>query len=177
MRIERETRETAIAAEVAVGSGVADVATGIPFLDHMMTALARYSGLDITLQAKGDLKHHIVEDVAITLGKALAQILPANCARFGSSTVVMDDALVQVVMDAGGRAWYEGPIPGALYDHWMRSFASNSGLTLHILVIRGSDRHHIVEASFKALGFALRQALRVDDTVQSTKGPVAVRLS
>ncbi|MDQ3083072.1 MAG: imidazoleglycerol-phosphate dehydratase, partial [Gemmatimonadota bacterium] len=96
---------------------------------------------------------------------------------FGDSAVAMDDALVQVVLDAGGRAYYAGPIPGALYDHWMRSFATNAGLTLHILVIRGSDRHHIVEASFKALGFALRQALRVDGTVQSTKGSVDMRLS
>ena len=177
MKIERETRETTISAEVTVGNGVAAVATSIPFFDHMLTALARYSGLDITLQAKGDLKHHIVEDIAITLGKAFVEVLPVSCARFGDSTVAMDDALVLVVLDAGGRAWYEGPIPGALYDHWMRSFASNAGLTLHIRVIRGSDRHHIVEASFKALGFALRQALRVDGTVQSTKGPVTVRIS
>lgn len=177
MKIERKTRETTITAEVSAGSGVARVATSVPFLDHMLTTLARYSGLDITLQAKGDLKHHIVEDVAITLGKAFAEVLPGNCTRFGNSAVVMDDALVQAVLDAGGRAWYEGPIPSGLYDHWMRSFASNAGLTLHILVIRGSDRHHIVEASFKALGFALRDALRVEDTVQSTKGAVAVRIS
>ncbi len=177
MKIERETRETTITAEVAIGTGAADVATGVPFLDHMVTTLAKYSGLDITLQATGDLRHHIVEDVAITLGKAFAGVLPGKCARFGNSAVVMDDALVQAVLDAGGRAYYEGPIPSDLYDHWMRSFASNAGLALHILVIRGTDRHHIVEASFKALGFALRQALSVNDTVQSTKGPVAVRLS
>ncbi len=177
MKIERETRETTVSAEVTLGGGVATVATGLPFLDHMVTALARYSGLDIDLRASGDLKHHIIEDIAITMGLAFARVLPVNCARFGNSTVVMDDALVQVVLDAGGRAYYEGPIPGALYDHWMRSFASNAGVTLHIMVIRGSDRHHIVEASFKALGFALRQALRVDDTVQSTKGAVAVRIS
>ena len=177
MKLERETRETTITADVAVGSGAADVSTSVPFLDHMVTTLARYSGLDITLQAKGDLKHHIVEDVAITLGKAFAGVLPGDSARFGNSAVVMDDALVQVVLDAGGRSYYEGPMPSVLYDHWMRSFASNSGLTLHILVIRGSDRHHIVEASFKALGFALRQALRVDDIVRSSKGAVAVRVS
>lgn len=177
MKIERETRETTVTAEVTVGSGIAEVSTSVPFLDHMLTALARYSGLNIAIEAKGDLRHHIVEDVAITVGKAFAGVLPVDCYRFGDSTVAMDDALVQVVLDAGGRAYYEGPIPGALYDHWMRSFASNAGVTLHILVIRGSDRHHIVEASFKALGFALRQALRVDETVQSTKGVVAMRLT
>ncbi len=177
MKIERETRETTITAEVAVGGGVASVSTSVPFLDHMLVTLARYSGLDITLEAKGDLKHHIVEDVAIALGKAFAEVLPASCSRFGDSAVVMDDALVKVVLDAGGRAYYEGPLPAAQYDHWMRSFATNAGLTLHILVIRGSDRHHIVEASFKALGFALRQALRINDAVQSTKGHVALRLS
>jgi imidazoleglycerol-phosphate dehydratase len=89
----------------------------------------------------------------------------------------MDDALVQVALDAGGRAYYEGPIPSGLYDHWMRSFAQNAGMTLHILVLRGTDRHHIVEAAFKALGLALRDALQEGDAVFSTKGSVSMRKS
>lgn len=177
MKHQRETKETRVDVDVAPGSGVAEVSTSVPFLDHMMTTLARYSGLDITVKAEGDLKHHIIEDVAITVGAALAAITPEACARFGNSTVAMDDALVQAVVDVSGRAYYEGPIPSSLYDHWMRSFASNSGLTLHIVVLRGTDRHHIVEASFKALGFAIRQALRAEDAVFSTKGAVTMRRS
>ena len=159
------------------GDGKASVQTGIPFLDHMMTTLARYSGLDITIDAKGDLKHHLIEDVAITVGTAVAEVLPAACFRYGDRTVAMDEALVQVALDAGGRAYYEGPIPSGLYDHWMRSFAQNAGMTLHILVLRGTDRHHIVEAAFKALGLALRDALQEGAAVFSTKGSVSMRKS
>jgi imidazoleglycerol-phosphate dehydratase len=89
----------------------------------------------------------------------------------------MDDALVQVVVDAGARPFYRGPLPSTLYDHWMRSFSDNARMTLHVIVIRGNDRHHIVEAAFKALGFALRDAFRESDAVFSTKGTVTVRKS
>ena len=177
MKVERNTRETQITVEMQRGDGKASVQTGVPFLDHMMTTLARYSGLDITIDAKGDLKHHLIEDVAITVGAAFVEVLPAACFRYGDRTVAMDDALVQVALDAGGRAYYEGPIPSGLYDHWMRSFAQNSGMTLHILVLRGTDRHHIVEAAFKALGLALRDALQEGDAVFSTKGAVTLRKS
>ena len=177
MKVERNTRETQITVEMQRGDGKASVQTGVPFLDHMMTTLARYSGLDITIDAKGDLKHHMIEDVAITVGAAFVEVLPAACFRYGDRTVAMDDALVQVALDAGGRAYYEGPIPSGLYDHWMRSFAQNAGMTLHILVLRGTDRHHIVEAAFKALGLALRDALQEGDAVFSTKGAVTLRKS
>ena len=177
MKVERNTRETQITVEMQRGDGKASVQTGVPFLDHMMTTLARYSGLDITIDAKGDLKHHLIEDVAITVGAAFAEVLPSACFRYGDRTVAMDDALVQVALDAGGRAYYEGPIPSGLYDHWMRSFAQNAGMTLHILVLRGTDRHHIVEAAFKALGLALRDALQEGDAVFSTKGAVTLRKS
>jgi imidazoleglycerol-phosphate dehydratase len=177
MKVERNTRETQITVEMQRGDGKASVQTGTPFLDHMMTTLSRYSGLDITIDAKGDLKHHLIEDVAITVGAAFAEVLPAGCFRYGDRTVAMDDALVQVALDAGGRAYYEGPIPSGLYDHWMRSFAQNAGMTLHILVLRGTDRHHIVEAAFKALGLALRDALQEGDAVFSTKGSVSMRKS
>jgi len=170
--VERKTRETRIRLQLERGSGEAKVATGIPFLDHMMVILARYSALDIQLEAAGDLKHHIIEDVAIAMGRAIAEIAPANAARYGDQTIPMDDALVQACIDVGGRPYYQGPLPSAMYDHWMRSFADNAKATLHIRVIRGTDRHHIVEAAFKALGMTLRAALVEKDSVFSTKGAV-----
>ncbi len=174
-RIERRTSETVIALEMSVGNGTAGIATGVPFLDHMMTALARYSGIDLTIAATGDLKHHTIEDVAIATGEAFARMLPSACARYGEATIPMDEALVQVCVDIGGRPYYQGPLPSTLYDHWMRSFADNAKMTLHIRVLRGKDRHHIVEASFKALGLALRQALVETDAVFSTKGSVSLK--
>ena len=173
-RIKRRTSETTIAVALSVGTGAARVATGVPFLDHMMTALARYSGIDMDIAASGDLKHHTIEDVAIALGEAFARMLPKKCARYGDSAVPMDEALVQVTIDAGGRPYYQGPLPSSLYEHWMRSFADNAKMTLHVRVLRGTDRHHIVEAAFKALGFAIRQALVETDAVFSTKGSVTV---
>lgn len=172
--VERKTSETTIRVEMAIGSGAANIRTGVPFLDHMLTALARYSGLDLTVVATGDLRHHLIEDVALTVGEALRRVLPPTCARYGERTVPMDEALVQAVLDAGGRPYYRGPIPSSLYEHWMRSFCDAAKVTLHIRVLRGSDRHHIVEAAFKALGFALRQALVDTGTVFSTKGAVAL---
>lgn len=172
--VERKTNETSIRVAMAIGAGRAEVRTGVPFLDHMMTALARYSGLDLTIEATGDLRHHLIEDVALTVGEALRRVLPATCARYGERTVPMDEALVQAVLDAGGRPYYRGPIPSSLYEHWMRSFCDAAKVTLHLRVLRGRDRHHIVEAAFKALGFALRQALVDTGTVFSTKGAVSL---
>ena len=168
--IERNTKETAIRVELTEGAGTASVTTGERFLDHMMVTLARYAGLELNLTASGDLKHHLIEDVAIATGAAFAAILPATCARYGDRTVAMDEALVHVAIDTGGRPYYEGPLPSSLYDHWMRSFADNARMTLHVRLLRGSDRHHIVEAAFKALGLALRDALVRTDAVFSTKG-------
>ena len=172
--VERNTTETSIRVEMGIGHGHADVKTGVSFLDHMMTALARYSGLDLTIVARGDLRHHLIEDVALTVGEALRRVLPATCARYGERTVPMDEALVHVVLDAGGRPFYRGPLPSSLYEHWMRSFCDAAKVTLHVRVLRGTDRHHVVEASFKALGFALRQALVDTGTVFSTKGAVTL---
>ena len=174
-KIERRTSETTVEVEMAVGKGAANISTSVPFLDHMMTALARYSGIDIRISASGDLKHHTIEDVAITTGQAFAKMLPPACARYGETTVPMDEALVQVVVDTGGRPYYEGPLPSSLYEHWMRSFADNAKITLHIRVLRGNDRHHIVEAAFKALGLALRQSLAGTNAVFSTKGSVSLQ--
>jgi imidazoleglycerol-phosphate dehydratase len=177
-RIKRETRETAIDAEVRRGGGLAEVATGDVFLDHMLGTLARYSALSLRVQAKGDLRHHLVEDVAITLGLALKDEVPETCARFGWASVPMDDALVRAAVDVGGRAWYEGRLPSALYQHFLQSFAVNLGANLHVEVARGRDKHHVVEAAVKATGLSLRQALaQGDDVVFSTKGSVKVEKS
>ena len=173
--LTRETRETNITVTLDRGTGRATVDTSIPFLDHMLTAFARYSGLDLECRARGDLTHHTLEDVAIVVGAALAELLPATAARYGDRTVPMDDALVQCAIDLGGRPYYRGPLPSSLYDHWMRSFADNAKATLHLVVLRGEDRHHIVEAAFKALGLAVRDALVDTGAVFSTKGSVALR--
>jgi imidazoleglycerol-phosphate dehydratase len=174
--IVRETRETSIRVELARGTGQASVDTGVPFLDHMLVTLARYSGLDLTVSARGDLPHHTIEDVAIAVGSALAAHLPATAARYGDRTVPMDDALVHCAIDLGGRPYYRGPIPSRLYDHWMRSFADNARATLHLRVLRGVDRHHVVEAAFKALGLAVRDAMVESGAVFSTKGAVSLRV-
>ena len=173
--VTRETRETTL--RVTIG-GDGSIATTVPFLDHMLVTLARYGGLTLTVSARGDLRHHIIEDVAIALGAALRAHVPASAARYGSAIVPMDDALVQCALDVGGRPYYEGPLPSSLYDHFMRSLADNAGMTLHLLVIRGRDRHHVVEAAFKALGLALRAALATsgDGAVFSTKGAVSLEV-
>jgi imidazoleglycerol-phosphate dehydratase len=176
--ITRETTETQIRLELTHGSGTADVDTGIRFLDHMLVTLARYSGLDLRVRGRGDLKHHLIEDVAICVGAALAELVPPSAARYGDRSVPMDDALVHCALDVGGRPYYRGPLPSTLYDHWMRSFADNARATLHLRVLRGTDRHHVVEAAFKALGLALREALADNGgngAVFSTKGTVTLR--
>jgi imidazoleglycerol-phosphate dehydratase len=172
--IVRETRETKIRVEVGVSAS--NISTTIPFLDHMLTTLSRYAGVGLQVEATGDLAHHISEDVAIALGAAFAGFAPANIARFGDRTVPMDEALVHCAIDFGGRPFYEGRLPSARYEHWMRSFADNARATIHLRVLRGRDRHHIVEASFKALGLALRDALvqTAEAGVFSTKGAVAL---
>jgi len=172
--VERKTKETTIRVEASVGTGAARVNTTVPFLDHMMIALAKYSGVNLTIKARGDLRHHIVEDVALTVGQAVAALVPRGAARYGERTVPMDDALVQAVLDVGGRPFYRGPIPSTFFEHWMRSFCDAGKFTLHIRVLRGEDRHHVVEAAFKALGFSLAQALADTGTVFSTKGAVGM---
>jgi imidazoleglycerol-phosphate dehydratase len=176
--VVRETTETSIRCELARGTGKASVSTGEKFLDHMLVTFARYSGLDVGVQAKGDLPHHLIEDVAICVGAALAALLPVTATRYGDRTVPMDDALVHCALDLGGRPYYRGPLPSGLYDHWMRSFSDNAKATLHLRVLRGTDRHHIVEAAFKALGLAVRDAFRDsgEGAVFSTKGGIALRV-
>lgn len=174
MKVSRETRETRV--ELTLNGAIAGVSseTGEPFLDHMLITLARYAGLNLAIRAGGDLRHHLIEDVAITLGLALRDAIPATCGRYGHAVVPMDEALVEATLDAGGRFYYEGRLPGSLYEHFLRSCAENAGMTLHVRVLRGRDRHHIIEAAFKAFGLALREALTDAGAVFSTKGSVRV---
>ncbi len=171
--IKRETKETTIRVEVTP-SGPSRIDTTVPFLDHMMTTLARYSGLGVDISATGDLRHHIIEDVAIAFGLAVREESSGAIARFGSAVIPMDDAVVECALDLGGRPFYRGPLPSSLYDHWMRSFSDHAEATLHLMVRRGTDRHHIVEGGFKALGRALAQAVVATGETPSTKGNVRV---
>ncbi len=175
-RIRRETGETRITMEVSRRGGDIQVDTGDTFLDHMLTTLVRYAGLGLQVEAEGDLRHHLVEDVAITLGLALRGETPARAERYGWALVPMDEALVQAALDVGGRPYYVGRLPSNLYEHFLQSLAVNMGATLHLRVLRGRDRHHVVEAAVKATGLALRQALREGGEVFSTKGSVTLEL-
>lgn len=174
--IVRETAETKIRVEVARGSGAAQIETSLPFFSHMLATLAKYSGLDLTVRAHGDLRHHLMEDVAIAVGAGVGKVIPATAVRYADRFVAMDDALVHAAIDVGGRPYYRGRLPNKLYEHWMRSFCDNAKVTLHLRVIRGSHRHHILEAAFKALGLSLRDALVDSGTVFSTKGAVALEV-
>lgn len=168
-RVTRQTKETDVTA--AIGDGVR-AATGLPFLDHMLTVLGTYAGLGLQVDACGDLPHHVSEDTALTVGKLLRTITPATARRFGEAVVPMDDALVQAVVDCGGRPYFAGRLPMPRYTHWWRSCATAAECTLHLRVLRGHDRHHVVEAAFKAAGLALRAAMADDGVVFSTKGAV-----
>lgn len=177
--LTRETKETRVRVALDGEPGEAepaapDIRTDDDFLSHMLTTLARYAGQPLSVEATGDLTHHLVEDVAITLGAVWERDTPGACVRYGDATVPMDDALVQVALDAGGRPHYEGDLPSNLYEHFFRSLALNARWTVHVRVIRGRDRHHIVEAAFKALGLAVRQAMVETGAVFSTKGSVAL---
>lgn len=173
-KLKRKTKETTIRLSIMRKGGPIEVSTEDDFLTHMVETLARYAGLGLELEATGDLRHHLVEDVGICLGAALRKETPATAARYGSALVPMDEALVQAAIDVGGRPYYVGPLPSRLYEHFLQSLAVNMGATLHIKVIRGKDRHHMVEAAVKALGLSLRQALQDDGVVFSTKGAVAM---
>jgi imidazoleglycerol-phosphate dehydratase len=170
--LRRETNETTISLSLTREGGDIRVTTGDRFLTHMVETFARYAGLGLELEASGDLRHHLVEDVGIALGLALRTDIPETATRYGSAAVPMDEALVQAAVDVGGRPYYVGPLPSKLYQHFLQSLAINARATVHIKVTRGKDRHHIVEAAVKALGLAVRQAVRTGDAVFSTKGSV-----
>jgi imidazoleglycerol-phosphate dehydratase len=176
--VVRETKETNVRVELRPGQAEAEnrIDTGRPFFDHMLNTLARYGGFSLTLTAKGDLVHHLMEDVAIGLGEAFRRIVPPTCARYGERTLPMDDVLVQAAVDIGGRFYFRGPLPNRLYRHFMRSFADAARMTLHFRILRKGDPHHLTEACFKALGLSLRQALVDSGAVFSTKGAVSLEV-
>jgi imidazoleglycerol-phosphate dehydratase len=188
--LTRTTTETDITLTLDVdGSGRADIATGIGFLDHMLTALARHAMLDLTLRAKGDLHidfHHTTEDAGIVLGRALAQALgeKRGITRFGHAIVPMDEALLEAAIDLSGRpflAWNVGfnrpkigEMDTELFEEFFRAFAFNAGMTLHVTARAGTNAHHVAEAAFKATARALRDACAPDPraagVIPSTKG-------
>ena len=176
-KIERRTKETDISVTVGIdGTGVYDVKCGSRFLKHMIETLSRYSSVDMTVSADGDDEHHLAEDAAITLGTALKEAMgKVPIERMATKTVVMDDAMVTVSIDIIDRPYADIDCPDALYHHFFRSFAMSAGITLHILVIRGFDGHHITEASFKALGRCLKEALKIRDGELSTKDKASVK--
>ena len=176
-RIERRTKETDISVNINLdGSGKYDVRCGNAFLKHMTETLSRYSSVDISLNAEGDDDHHLVEDVGITLGTAFKDAMKNGpVERMATKTVVMDDAMVTVSLDMVDRPYAEIDCPDSLYHHFFRSFAMSACMTLHVLVIRGFDEHHIIEASFKALGKGLKDALVRRDAELSTKDKACVK--
>ena len=188
-RVERETKETNILVALEVdGGGVAEIATGIPFFDHMLELFARHGLFDITVKAAGDLEidaHHTVEDVGICLGdafkKALAEKRGLN--RYGDALMPMDETLVAAAVDISGRPHlvYEVDLPieligtydTSLTEEFLRAFVNKAGLTLHIRLMRGGNPHHVVEAVFKGLARALLEACQINPRVgdvPSTKG-------
>ncbi len=189
-KLTRATAETDIRLALDLdGSGKADIATGIGFLDHMLTALARHALFDLTVAAKGDLHvdfHHTTEDVGIVLGQALARALgeKRGIARFAHAVVPMDEALVEAAVDISGRpflAWSVrfgapkiGEMDTELFEEFFRALAFNAGITLHLTQKAGSNAHHVAEACFKSVARALRAAVALDprlgNAIPSTKG-------
>ncbi|HEX5596627.1 MAG TPA: imidazoleglycerol-phosphate dehydratase HisB [Micromonosporaceae bacterium] len=196
-RVERTTAETKVLVELDLdGSGNGDISTGIGFYDHMLHQIARHGGFDLTVQTVGDLEidaHHTIEDTALALGTAFAQALgdKAGIRRYASATIPMDEVLVRAAVDLSGRAYvvhdepelspYIGPVyPTSMTRHIWESFGQAARITLHVDVLRAArpgarpDAHHVVEAQFKAVSRALRDAVAVDarmgGAIPSTKG-------
>jgi imidazoleglycerol-phosphate dehydratase len=172
--LTRRSKETQLRATLKLdGRGRVTVATGVPFLDHMVEQTARYAGLDLNLRGSGDVHvdtHHLVEDAGIVLGQALASALGdrMGIARFGSAYAPLDEALARVVLDLGKRPYlaYNAPLRGRIgtlesevIEEFWKALSIHLGATIHVDVIRGRNRHHVAEATFKALGLALRAAM------------------
>ena len=190
--VSRATRETSIEVSLTVdGRGATEVSTGIPFFDHMLSQLGKHGGWDLSVKAVGDLEvdtHHTIEDVGIALGEAFREALgdKAGVRRFASIDVPLDEALVEVAVDLSGRPFlfYDvtvaadtlplgtPPFEPQLAEEFWRAFATAAAMTLHVRLRYGRNTHHIIEASFKGVARALRDAVRVegDGGVPSTKG-------
>jgi imidazoleglycerol-phosphate dehydratase len=191
--LTRETSESSIDLRIDLdGTGTSNISTSVPFFDHLLTAFAKHSLVDLDVTSSGDTDidvHHTVEDTSIVLGKAILQALgdKAGISRFGDALVPLDDALAQAVVDISGRpylvhtgepAGFEyhligGHFTGSMVRHAFEAIAFNAGLTVHVTVLAGRDPHHIAEAEFKAFARAFRQAVALDSRVNgipSTKG-------
>jgi imidazoleglycerol-phosphate dehydratase len=195
-RVERKTKESEIVVELDLdGTGVVDISTGIPFYDHMLTALGSHASFDLTVDAKGDVEiegHHTIEDTAIVLGQALREALgdKTGIRRFGDAFIPMDETLAHAVVDVSGRpycvhsgepehmlhttiAGSEVPYHTVINRHVFETIANNARIALHVRTLYGRDPHHITEAQYKAVARALRQAVEFDPRVTgvpSTKG-------
>jgi imidazoleglycerol-phosphate dehydratase len=185
--VTRKSKETQLTAKVAIqGQGRIKVATGLAFLDHMVEQVARYGGFDLTFRGAGDIHvdtHHLVEDTGIVLGQSLSKALGdrAGIKRFASAYAPLDETLARVVVDLGKRPYlsYNVPLRGRIgtlesevLEEFWKALSIHLGATIHVDVIRGRNRHHIAEATFKALGLALREGMAVqgDGAVPSSKG-------
>lgn len=185
----RKTRETNISVSITVdGTGRSEIATGVGFFDHMLTHLAKHGGFDLTVKAEGDLHidpHHTVEDVGICLGKVFLESLGAleGITRYGHAVTPMDEVMAEAAVDISGRPFlhYDAAVPGervgefdvALAEEFLRAFAVNARITLHVVLRHGTNAHHCIEGIFKAVARALRQATAMDPRqkgVPSTKG-------
>ncbi|MEK6727023.1 MAG: imidazoleglycerol-phosphate dehydratase HisB [Deltaproteobacteria bacterium] len=190
-KIERKTLETGVELELVVdGSGEHDISTGIPFFDHMLTHIAKHGFFDLKVSATGDTEvdfHHSVEDIGICLGQAFKIALDGykGIVRYGSAFIPMDEALVSVAIDIGGRSHLVfnaemkrekvGEFDTELVEEFLKAFSNHLGCNLHVNVMYGSNTHHIIEAIFKALAKALDVATKKDERVKgvlSTKGKI-----
>lgn len=189
-KIERKTKETSIKLELNLdGSGRYSISTSIPFLDHMLSLMSKHGLFDLRLRAKGDIgidDHHTVEDIGIVLGKAIKQALGnmKGISRYGQASVPMDETLASVSLDVSGRPYlvYNINFPKKakikdfdpdLIEDFLQAFVSNSSITLHVNVMYGRNIHHMIEAVFKGLGRALREAVSIDKRIKgipTTKG-------
>lgn len=190
--LERKTRETTVAVGLILdGTGRGEIATGVPFLDHMLQSFSRHGFFDLTVRAKGDVEvddHHTVEDVGIVIGRAFKQALGdrSGIKRFGCATVPLDEALCTAVVDMSGRSYlaYNVPIKRErvgsfqteLVHDFMKALSDETGMNLHLTLHSGRNAHHIIEAAFKALARAMDQAASVEPRAQgvlSTKGTLS----
>jgi len=184
-RLARKTAETDIKIELNLdGTGKYEINTGFKFMDHMLTLMARHSGVDLNVKASGDLTHHVIEDIGITLGECFANALgnKKGINRYGSAYIPMDEALARCVVDFCGRKALvlnlnlneECNIEDVAIEdirHFFDSFAENARINLHLYVLYGDDQHHKVEAAFKALARAIKEAVKIiGDEIPSTKG-------
>ena len=188
--LERETKETTVTLALEVdGAGATTISTGIPFFDHMLEQLGKHAGFDLRVKAQGDLEvdlHHTVEDVGIVLGNALREALgdKRGVRRFANALVPLDEALVQVALDLSGRpflvydvdpvAEWIGTFDPQLAEEFWKGFVDGARVTLHIRSLTGKNGHHVIEASFKGVARALRDAVKVEGAeVPSTKGTLS----